>query len=311
MNASNIERVYDVLDQSAMHLYEVQKTPYLKGVVFTCENILAHDILQEVPPETKKTLFHLLKTIDDIDFQKEEIRKAMQLCILKGFKHLKKSNQEITPDTIGIFMSYLVGKLVNHQDPIVLFDPLVGTGNLITTIANQLSQKVSLVGVEHNIDQFEMARSMFHMMDYDDELYFQDTLTFWNLDADVIVCDFSESPLDEDPYFPYQAIAHHLHNLKPGGYFLGVVFNDFFERNGNEEFRNDLIKSWEILGLVKLPDSLFKSLGKSILILEKKSDTEYIDKQFLLADIPSFEDQEAFQKAISQINHWFNNRKKN
>ncbi|MDD3122853.1 MAG: N-6 DNA methylase [Candidatus Izemoplasmatales bacterium] len=311
MNSNNIELVFDVLDQSATHLFETQQTPYLKGVVLTCENILAHEIILDTSDETDKVLLDLLHKMDNIDFQKEEIRKAIQLCILKGFKLSKQSNQEITPDTIGIFLSYLIKKLIDFEGPMTLFDPLVGTGNLICTVANNLDKETLLFGVDHNLDQVELSKAMFEMMDYGEEVYFQDTLTFWNLASDVLLCDFSNSETeDEMTYFPYEVIKHHLYNLKPGGFFLGIIYNDFFEQPTNEEFRKYLLESWEILGLIKLPDSIFKSLGKSILILEKKSNIEYVDKQFLLADIPSFEDEEAFQKAIYQINLWFKNRKK-
>ena len=103
---------------------------------------------------------------------------------------------------------------------------------------------------------------------------------------------------------------HHESNLKNGGYFVAVIYNDFFENELSEGFRSELLLSFNMIGLIKLPDSLFKNLGKSILILQKKDEIlEDEEKSFLSADIPSFEDEHQFTSALRQINQWFENRK--
>lgn len=310
INPKNVEIVYDVLNDSAMLLYETNKTPYLKGIVFTCENILSQEVTQDVPDDVMLSLLELLQKVKNVSFEKEEIRKAMQLCILKGFKHAKIGNQEMTPDTIGIFTAYLVDRLFPKEKELLILDPLVGTGNYLTTIANNIDKLTTLVGIENHPDQYEIARAMFDMMDYGDELYFQDSKTFWNLEADLIVCDFSMDEESEDGYFPYEIIRHHQHNLKQNGYFLGVIYNDFFEKSTSTQFREELMETFDILGLIKLPDNLFKGLGKSLLLLQKRIPSDDEEKQFLLANIPSFEEEIPFQNALLKINLWFENRKR-
>jgi len=310
INSKNIEAIYDYLDESGLILYEENKTPYIKGVVLACDVLLTEDFSVEIKDETKRKIKQLSKKIENISFQKEEIRKAMQLAILKGFKHTKTSNQEMTPDTIGILVAYLIKSFQLKNNPLVILDPIVGTGNLITTVANALERNVRLVGVESDQLKCELSSVMFDMMDYGDEVFFQDTLTFYNVFADVILADFSYDEVVENRFFPYEVIMHHHTNLSKEGFFFGIIFNDFFENELSSSFREEMLAYYDILGLIKLPDSMFKSIGKSILILQNKQPESKEEKQFLLADIPSFEDEDAFRNALNKINQWFDNHQK-
>lgn len=306
MDKLNIERLYDCLDENAMRLYEHDKTPYLDGVVQTCDAILYDTFDEKLDVELQNLIKKSISKIKKISFQKEEIRKTMQLCILKGLKHLKQSNEKMTPDTIGLLVSYFIQRFFSDK-PLVLFDPLVGTGNLITCVANQIPQVCTLVGCDNDLSQYQLARSMFSMMEYSDQVYLQDTLTFENLSADVLLTDFSYQSPDEEPYFPYEVVLHHLNNVAENGLMVLLIYNDFFEAFKAGEFRKQLLETCHILGLIKLPDTLFSGISKSILLLQKRNPFEEA-KPFLLADVPSFEDQEAFTRAIAQINQWFDNQ---
>ena len=82
-------------------------------------------------------------------YNKETIRKAYQLAILKGMKQNVQPNHQMTPDAVGIFVSYLVGKFMNPRKEFTILDPALGTGNLLFAILNQLPEKeVSACGVE-------------------------------------------------------------------------------------------------------------------------------------------------------------------
>ena len=48
-------------------------------------------------------------------------------------------NHQMTPDTIGLFLGYLVSKFLGKQKNVTILDPAVGTGNLLTAILNYLS----------------------------------------------------------------------------------------------------------------------------------------------------------------------------
>ncbi len=302
-NDASIERMYDVLDESAMLYYNKKKLPYLKGVVKACENITA-GFAEESDAALREQLNRLLDTIDGIEFSKESVRKALQLCILKGFKHIGHSNEGLTPDSIGIFMAYLVDKLFLGDERLIVFDPLVGTANLLTTFANHSTKKqLALCGVEKDKTVYPVARAMFDMMGYGDQVYFQDTLTFSNIKADVILTDFPLEPDNE--HLVYDVLDHHSANVRDNGFFLGVVDNDFFGEASSESFREAIFAKWQFIGLIHLPESMFKKHNKSILILRKKQEGTNDSTRVLMADIPSFNDKAGLEATIKKINQWF------
>lgn len=56
---------------------------------------------------------------------------------------------------------------------------------------------------------------------------------------------------------------------------------------------------------MKLPDSMFKAMGKSLLILQKRDEWVQPPSKVLLAEIPSFQDPNAVNEAIRRIDAWF------
>ncbi|MCF7924890.1 MAG: hypothetical protein K9L64_07300 [Candidatus Izimaplasma sp.] len=299
INQENIEKLYDVIDASAILLYDRYKISYLKGIVKTCENIHANSATFP-DEEVNIKLKELLNSINDISFQKEEIRKAIQYAILKGLKHQKISNQMITPESIGVLMSYFIQKLYNKQT-YRIYDPLVGTGNLITTVANQIDRDIELIGVDNFGISYELAQSLFGMLNYGDKVFFQNTLTSNNINADVIVSDFSAIPQGD----VYKIIEHQLHNLKLDSYFIFMVDNTFFEELNVKEFIKEINTNWYMFGMVVLPNEVFKNQEKSMIILQKKGDNFIQPESFLMAEIPSFNDKDGLNRVIIQLNNWF------
>ena len=300
INQDNIEKLYDVIDESAIILYDKYKTPYLKGIVKTCENIYANSVSVS-DEKINGELEELLKSIKDITFQKEEIRKAIQYAILKGLKHEKISNQMITPESIGVMMSYFIQKLYDKKS-FRIYDPLLGTGNLITTVANQIDKDIELIGVENFGISYELAHSLFDMLGYGDKVYFQDTLTSKNINADVVISDFSAVQQDQ----VYKIIDYQLNNLLADGYFIFMVDNTFFKALNVKEFIKEISENWYLFGMVVLPNEVFKNQEKSMVILQNKGHNFIKPDSFLMAEIPSFNDKEGLNKVIIQLNNWFN-----
>ncbi|MFW5794059.1 MAG: class I SAM-dependent methyltransferase [Bacillota bacterium] len=300
INQENIEKLYDVIDESAIILFDKYKIPYLKGIVKTCENIYANSA-DFSDKEINEELETLLNSIKDITFQKEEIRKAIQYAILKGLKHEKISNQMITPESIGVLMSYFIEKLYDKKS-YRIYDPLLGTGNLITTVANQIEKDVELIGVDNFGISYELAQSLFSMLGYGDKVFFQDTLTSKNINADVIISDFSAVQQDQ----VYKIIDYQLNNLKPDGYFIFMVDNTFFKELNVKEFIKVISENWYLFGMVVLPNEVFKNQEKSMVILQNRGINFIQPDSFLMAEIPSFTDKEGLNKVIRQLNNWFN-----
>jgi site-specific DNA-methyltransferase (adenine-specific) len=303
MNEKNIETFYDVLDESATRMYEELKTPYLEGIVRTCENIIAHDVLVE--DETlRKELYTLIQSISDIEFQKEEIRKAFQYAVLKGLKQQKISNQMMTPESIGMLMSYLIQKLYDVDD-FRIYDPLIGTGNLITSIANQIERDVELIGVDNFGMSYELSQALFGLLGYGNQIFYQDTKTSKNIYADVIVSDFSAIQQSEI----YEIINYQTQNIKPNGYFIFMVDNIFFEALNVKEFVKDINKQWYLFGMMVLPKEIFKTQEKTIMILQDKGDRFIQPDSFMMVEIPGFKDAHALNDVIGQLNQWFKKTK--
>ena len=105
----NLELFYDCVDESNNFLYEVFRKPYFELIEMTVKNILAGDVVTELDdPADYKKLKKIYSKIKNVDFSVEDVRKAMQSIILRGFKEMRIPNGNTTPDTIGIFMAYLI-----------------------------------------------------------------------------------------------------------------------------------------------------------------------------------------------------------
>ncbi|GEM_PF-336517 len=305
LKQDNIERLFNVLDESSTLYADHTKISYLEGILKTCENVLANEVLPTEDGVLHDKLINLLKKINHQDFHKEEIRKAFQLCVLKAMKLQNLSNENITPDTIGIFIAYLVGKLIPDSDKLTILDPLVGTGNLLVTVANNIKPASTLVGVENNHDSYRLARALMGISDYNDDIYFQNSLSFENASADLLITDFPLEDFSESYYFPYNVLIHYHQNLKDDATVITVVSDSFFDVTYNKNFKEDILSLYLAIGLIQLPKDIFKQQGKNILILKKKTDISLQNENFLIAEIPSFEDREEMLKVIGRINSWF------
>ena len=242
--------------------------------------------------------------ITGINLDVKFMRKAFQLYILQAFKDDQIVSPEMTPDAIGYFIHYLIQKLFKTM-PAVIFDPLIGTGNLMATIAEH-DEDLSVVGVDLNDRLLELARNYLDALDIPHQLYHQDTLSFEERQFPLIVTDFQIHRKDlKGPYTPYYVVLHHLNNLEPEGYFIALIENDFFATAAAEKFKELLIQEAHLYGLLKLDESLFKNHPKSILILKKKRFPEEKIDRFLVADIPSFTDSEAMSHTLHRLNTWF------
>ena len=306
VNKLNIEAFYDYFDQIADLLYTNYKTSYIEGMNEAFNYLLDDRFEQTYSPEDVEKMSVIKEKVISIDFNGEEVRKAVQLGLLKGYKHTFSSNSLITPDTIGIFISYLIKKLYKKKINNI-FDPLIGTGNLAYTVSNHLDDELKVYGIDNDIIKCNIARNLGDLIDSENEIFYQDTLTYYDTGFDLIVSDMPTSD-DGDNYFPYQVINHHIDSLVDGGYFVSVIDNDFFEKKQSELFRTLIQEKGYIFGLVTFNESLFKSSPKSLLIIRKKGEEVTPLKDFFLVELPSFNDIENFNNVINNIDLWFSER---
>ena len=307
MKKENIEKFYDYYDFIANLLYTNYGKSYIEGMNEAFNFLLDEEFEGTYNDEDIQVMMDVKKPILDVSFAPEEIRKSVQLGLLKGYKHSFSSNALITPDTIGIFIGYLVRKLYHNKSLKNVLDPVVGSGNLVYSIINYLEQDIKVYGIDNEVLSCNIARNIGDLMDIDNEIFLQDTLTFYDEGFDLVVADMPYVENDEN-YGPYLIISHHMQSLKDGGYFISIIDNDFFDKKNSGIFRQEIEKTGQIFGLVKLSETLFKSTPKSILILRKNGENVSKVNDFLLVDLPSFNDIEEFNKIINKIDLWMEKR---
>ena len=299
----NLELFFDCLDESNNILYEVFHKPYFELLEMTVQNILAGEILTDLDPDNTKKLEEIYAKIADVDFTVEDVRKAMQAIVLRGFKEMKIPNGNTTPDTLGIFIAYLITKLCKNKKVSIL-DPLCGTGNLILTIANHLDKELSLFGCDNNVWMTKLTTMTADLLSSPIEVFLQDTFNLTLTNMDSVIFDMPHSEYDEEKkeYFPYKAILHYVDMIKDDGCMIGIVENDFFDYDKKKEFKEKLLEQMTIIGLVELPDSMFVSKPKIIIVLQKKV---MKDKKCFMVKLPSFTNVKEFNNSLIEIEAWF------
>lgn len=306
INKQNIEKFYDYFDEVSNLLYENYHKSYIEGMN-EAFNLLLDDKFEDDYSNEDVEVLRLAKTkISSLAFEREEIRKSVQLGLLKGYKHAYISNASITPDTIGIFTGYIIEKLYKNDKLENLLDPMIGSGNLVFTVLNHMKKDIKIFGIDNNLLMCNFVRNVSDLHEYQGEIFYQDTLSYFDQGFDLVLTDL---PISEDKtYFPYKAINHHLDSLRSGGYFVTLIENDFFEQKDIKIFQEEINKKSYMFGLIKLSETLFKNNPKSILILRKKIENDVPPKEFLLIDLPSFNDTEGINSSILKIDEYFKKR---
>ena len=309
-NSEALEKFYTYLDQVANRLYEMDETPYLKGIVHGLDYLLDDEVRKGLVDVVYEDLKRYKDTIREVAFDKETVRKAVQLALLNGFKTMGVTNSMMTPDSIGMFIAYLLKKLYKDDAALNIYDPLIGTGNLAATINNHFSGYCHFEGSEADPLLSELSRNFLDALEIDHQIYHQDTLTFDKGDYDLVLTDFPVESIDRKMmYFPYQVILKHMHHVKVGGFFIAVIENDFFDQKEASEFKEKLMKTMHLYGLIKFDEGLFKNHPQSLLIMQKKAKEDDQLSDFLLADLPPFTEEKRFNEALSKIEQWFSKQK--
>ncbi|WP_230974013.1 class I SAM-dependent methyltransferase [Cerasibacillus terrae] len=319
---NNVENLYSWLDATANILEKHREEPYLECLA------QAMDLLffQEVPTSGNEILDNKLQKalneIQPIHFEQLEIRKAVQLAILKGMKDATQQQHLMTPEAVALFTGYVAEKLMGNKEKTTIFDPACGTSNLLTTVISQFNHKVEAYGndIDPTLIQLSLASANLQKMDI--EFFKQDSMRPFLIDpVDLVVSDLpvgyypddvraSEFELKADDG---QSYAHHLlieqslMYTKEAGYLIFLIPNFLFTSDQAEKLHQFLREHAHIVGLLQLPESIFKTdkNTKSILVLQKKGEHTSTPKQPLLVQLPSFKNEAAMADIVKQMNQWF------
>ncbi|MFD2627876.1 class I SAM-dependent methyltransferase [Oceanobacillus kapialis] len=322
MGKSNVELLYEWLDQTTDLIQQQRDETYLDSLAITMELLF----LQEIPEDQDDIISHKLQeSLADIElanFSKDEIRKATQLAMLKGMKDSTQQQHLMTPETVSLIVGYLAEKVMLANEKVRVFDPASGTANLLTTVLDRLDKPVEAFASEVDPTLIQLAVMNANLQEKQIEFFHQDSIRPFLLDpVDLVVADLPVGYYPDD----FQAAnyelkadeghsyAHHLfieqglNYTKPGGYMIYVVPDFLFDSDQSDKLHRFIQEYAHIVGVIRLPESVFKSEKnvKSILLLQKKSQESRPPKQPLLAQMPSFKNTNAMADILGQMNNWF------
>ena len=330
MSQKEIEQLFNKLDSSVQLLQKELDSSYLEALSETGENILANRIPHQVDglpsDETVGKLTKLYKEVSIDSMEPEDIRKAIQLALLKASKtDALQPNHQMTPDAIGFILNYLIEKLISGKEQAIrLLDPAVGMGNLLSTVYNGLVSKNILVeaeGIDNDDLLLTLASVNTTLQRQNVTLTHQDALQDLLMDpVDVVVSDLPVGyyPLDEKAskyktaakqghsYAHHLFIEQSLHYLKDGGFGLFLVPAQLFETDEAPGLLKMIQEEAFLQGMLNLPNELFKTKNsrKSILLIQKKGSNAKQAKQVLLAQIPDFKNQKAMLQFMQEVDSW-------
>lgn len=267
-------------------------------------------VINEKSYEQIMNLFdNLHNKIEENGLNNEEVRRAMLLLDINGFKNINFDLDMITPDVISLIICFILEPLLKENQTIL--DGNFGIGNLIFTLSTHLSKEFKIIGVENHGLLADVAVHKANMMNLDISLYHQDILEYTFDGIDYIVSDIASYQYENAEYhsylydkgvkyFPYLYLEH---NLSIPSEHIGIylVNNDFFTQPGNELFRETLKDKAYIHSFITLPESLFlnKENTKSIMIIKKTKELE--NKKTDIYMLPNISEKDKFMEIISVI----------
>ena len=322
MEQSAVETLFTWLDNTTGLIQDHLNEPYLDSLTETMETLFFEAPAEDLDDILKKKLETALEGLRKETFTEEDIRKAIQLAILKGMKDSTQEQHMMTPESVGLIVGYLANKLMKSKEEVRIFDPASGTGNLLTTVMEQLKQKQTAYASEVDATLIQLAVRSANLQKKEIEFFHQDSLGPLLMDpVDLVIADLpvgyypddirsSEYELRADEGHSY---AHHLfieQSIKytnEAGYLIFVIPDFLFESDQSKKLNSFLQDNAHIVGVLRLPETVFKSKRnvKSILVLQKKGKDTQGPKQPLLVQMPSFKNPNAMADILEQMNAWF------
>ncbi|MBG9453613.1 DNA methylase [Lysinibacillus sphaericus] len=303
----NIEKIFGMLNEHAEKIEKEHNITLLEGILDGLEAWLDGEVDFSQEGATK-----------------EDVRKAIQIAVLKGMRKGSQPNHQMTPDTLGLLVGYFVEQLFADRlktEKISILDPAVGTGNLLLTVMNLLDEKIEATGVEVDELLIRIAAATADLTEQPASLYRQDALQDLLVSpADAIVCDLPVGYYpNEDIALDYElcpseglSYAHHLfieqsiNYTKDGGYLFFLAPTHLFESEQSKQLHKYIQKHAWIQAIIQLPDTMFanKALEKSIVILQKQGKDFKAPKEVLLAKVPNMQNKQALAMFFEKVKMW-------
>ncbi len=328
LSEEKIEQLFNVLNKSSEILSKSFDQSYLDSLTQTLENINSNSVDEKGLSEPDKNkLAKLYQRVVPESLESEDIRKSIQMAILKAIKADNiQANYQITPDTIAFVLRYLISGIKRGSKKISLIDPAMGTGNLLASIYNQLNSslnvKPSMTGIENDDAMSELAAASFELerivVDLLHEDAVSDVVAPNNVDIAVSDLPVGYYPIDDNvknfetrslsghSYVHHVLIEYAMNHVVDGGFGMFLVPSQLFQTSEAKSFLKWIQDKVYLQGMLNLPLELFlnKSAQKSILILQKHGGNAHQANKVMIGEFPSFKDEAGFRKFLTEIDDW-------
>lgn len=300
-----MEKLFKTLDEKAKVLNEQNGQSFIENLGLAMEDVYSNkrELLEQA-------------TLQDR-------RKAFQFAYLSLMQEETiQANHQITPDSIGLILGFLVQKFTENNEELHVVDIASGSGHLSASVNEVLKDTTimhHLIEVDPVLSRVSVHLANFLEIPFD--VYPQDAIMPLPLEeADIVIGDLPIGyyPLDErshemqlgfkegNSYSHYLLIEQAITALKQSGFAFLVVPSNIFEDDNVKQLENFIATETEMQAFLNLPKTLFKNENarKSILILQKKKSNETKPVEVLLANIPDFKNPNQFQGFIGELNTW-------
>ena len=311
MNFETIEKAYALLLENVQLIQNQLKTTFYDALI-------EQNALYVTKEAQDSRIVDNNQALEKLNLSAEEWRRAFQFLLIKASQtELLQVNHQLTPDSIGFILLYLLEELTADKSLDVL-EIGSGTGNLAYTLLNNSQKELHYMGIEVDDLLIDLSASMADIMQLDAQFIQEDAVRPQLMKpSDVIISDL---PIG---YYPNDAIAkryqvastsehtyaHHLlmeqslKYLKNDGLAIFLAPNNLLTSP-----QSDLLKDWlhqaaSVLAVIALPENLFghEKNAKSIFVLKKQTDTPQETFVYQLGDLQQQESMLAF---IENFQKW-------
>ncbi len=311
MNFETIEKAYALLLENVQLIQNQLKTTFYDALI-------EQNALYVTKEAQDSRIVDNNQALEKLNLSAEEWRRAFQFLLIKASQtELLQVNHQLTPDSIGFILLYLLEELTADKSLDVL-EIGSGTGNLAYTLLNNSQKELHYMGIEVDDLLIDLSASMADVMQLDAQFIQEDAVRPQLMKpSDVIISDL---PIG---YYPNDAIAkryqvastsehtyaHHLlmeqslKYLKNDGLAIFLAPNNLLTSP-----QSDLLKDWlhqaaSVLAVIALPENLFghEKNAKSIFVLKKQTDTP---KETFVYQLGDLQQQESMLAFIENFQKW-------
>lgn len=334
LTMKNLEEIFARFLNCVNVLEQALNVSFGEALTETFDNLETGKIKVELGAPDEATVEKLSKLYADLNYEKIPPKVKSQVFNYLTLKAINDDGRDVnqmpTPSVIATVFALLMQKLLPRKK-LNLVDPAIGTGSLLYSVVNQLKAEnhsqnpYQLYGIDNDESMLDFADIAAHLNNLKINLYCQDALTPWMVQAGAVISDLPIGfyPVDANAkHFATKAskghsLAHLLYieqivkNLKEAGYAFLLVPQEILGGRTGADFMPWLSDKVYIRAIVELPDNLFKNKfnEKTILVFQNHGGRAQ-SGEVLLTKLESLQTAASLVKFNVKLDEWFNRMRK-